>query len=360
MIKFSTFGGSHEKIIGGKIFGLPRGFEISVDEISHELFLRKTGIGRSERQNIETDKIHIISGLTKKSVTNGLPLKFIIENIDSKLDEKPPITAVRPSHADLVGSVKYGLNNARMIAEYAGGRSTLAHTVIGNISRQILAAKKIFTYAYSVNIGGVETKTKFDFSLMAKNIGISPVFTIDKEAENKMVEKIEKAKAEGDTMGGIVETGVIGLPMGVGDFHSYSDKLDALISAYLIAIPSVKGIEFGLGKDFASLTGTQVCEQLNCDKGKIYYETNFNGGIIGGMSNGQPLVFRLTVKPVPSTAKKTESIDLITKQKVKSHFERSDTCIVPNVCIIAQNMIATTVLQSILQDKKIAKELGLL
>lgn len=347
MIKFSTYGGSHEKIIGGKIYGLPRGFEINVEQISSELFLRKTGIGRSERQNIETDKIRILSGLTKESRTNGLPLKFIVENVDNKLTEKPPITAVRPSHADLAGCVKYGLNNARTIAEYAGGRSTLAHTVIGNICRQIMAAKNIFTYAYTANIGGIEAKTEFDFNEMSKKIDKSPVLTIDKCAENKMIEAINLAKADGDTLGGIVEVGVVGLPMGVGDFHKYSDKLNAKIAAYLTAIPSVKGIEFGLGKKFAETSGTQVCEKLNCDKGKIYYETNYNGGIIGGMSNGQNIVVRLTVKPVPSTKKQTETFDIVTKEKTYSHYERSDTCVVPNICVIARNMIATVVLNAI-------------
>ncbi|MDD4832480.1 MAG: chorismate synthase [Clostridia bacterium] len=347
MIKFSTYGGSHEKIIGGKIYGLPRGFEINVEQISSELFLRKKGIGRSERQNIETDKIRIISGLTKYGITNGLPLKFIVENVDSKFTEKPPITAIRPSHADLAGCVKYGLTDARAVAEYAGGRSTLAHTVIGNICRQILAANNIFTYAYTANIGGIEAKTEFDYNTQANKIDKSPVLTIDKSAENEMIEAINLAKADGDTVGGIVEVGVIGLPMGVGDFHKYSDKLDAKIAEYLTAIPSVKGIEFGLGRKFAEMSGTQACEKLNCENGRIYYETNYNGGIIGGMSNGQNIVVRLTVKPVPSTKKQTETIDIVTKEKTHSHYERSDTCVVPNICVIARNMIATVVLNAI-------------
>lgn len=347
MIKFSTYGGSHEKIIGGKIYGLPRGFEINVEQISSELFLRKKGIGRSERQNIETDKIRIISGLTKYGITNGLPLKFIVENVDNKFTEKPPITAIRPSHADLAGCVKYGLTDARAVAEYAGGRSTLAHTVIGNICRQILAVNNIFTYAYTANIGGIEAKTEFDYNTQANKIDKSPVLTIDKSAENEMIEAINLAKADGDTLGGIVEVGVIGLPMGVGDFHKYSDKLDAKIAEYLTAIPSVKGIEFGLGSKFAEMSGTQACEKLNCENGRIYYETNYNGGIIGGMSNGQNIVVRLTVKPVPSTKKQTETIDIVTKEKTHSHYERSDTCVVPNICVIARNMIATVVLNAI-------------
>lgn len=359
MIKISTFGGSHDKTIGGEIKGLPRGFAISIEAVQKQLKNRKIGIGRSKRQNIETDILNITSGLNHSGKTNGFALKFYVENVDNKLSEKPPITALRPGHADLVGCQKFGYDNARDVAEIAGGRSTLAHTVIGAICRQILAQKGIFTYAFTENIGGISTDKNFDYYSMANDIENSAVRTIDKTAEKAMVEKITQTIAEGDTLGGIVQVGAVGLPMCVGDYHNYFDKLDAKISAYLLAIPSVKGITFGLGEKFAAISGFSSNDKLTLNGKTIEYATNNCGGIVGGMSNGKPILARLIVKPVPSVARESETIDIKTLETVKTHYERSDFCVVPNIAVIAENMLATVLLDTIMQDKKIAKELGI-
>ncbi len=358
MIKIKTFGGSHGESVGAFVKGLPAGHTVDISAIERELKKRREGIGRSERQKIERDKIIVLSGLTGGK-TDGGEFGFKVENADNKLAEKPPITAVRPSHADLIGCKKYNLADARKIAEIAGGRSTLAHTAAGCVCRQILAGLGISTYAYSLNIGGVRTDKPFDFASMNGEAEKSPVRTFDHEAGQKMAEKILWAAKSGETLGGLVRAGAANLPAGIGDFRDYRDKLDSKIAAYLMAIPSVKGIEFGLGQKFADLTGSEANERLTLEGGEIAYLTNNSGGIIGGMSSGKDIWFTLTVKPLPSTAKPTPSFDIVTKKPADAFFERSDICVVPNVAVIAENMLATVILDAILADKKRAKELGL-
>ncbi len=360
MIKFSSKGGSHGEFLFGQASGLPKGYNIDLLKICDALNKRKCGIGRSERQNIETDNIEIISGLDKNNATNGEMLEFKIANVDNTVAVKPPITALRPGHADLVGCVKYNLDNARSVAEVVGGRSTLTYTVLGNICKQILEKVNVFTYGLTRQIKDIVCYLPFDYEKDYKSLENSKTRCHDSKTDDRFTKLIVNTREDGDTLGGIVEIGCIGLPIGLGDYHDYFDKLDSKISAYLVAIPSVKGIEFGLGQKFALLTGTQCADKLQVVDNKIQYQTNNCGGIVGGLSNGKPIECFLTVKPVPSTKKGVETFDIKTLRPTISHFERSDVCVAPNIAVIGENMIATVILDEILRDKMFAQKIGLI
>lgn len=358
MLKIKTFGGSHACFLGGSVKGLPKGHKINVAEIERELMRRRIGIGRSARQTIEKDCVEVLSGLTD-GLTDGGEFGFRIKNADDRLKEKPPITALRPSHADLAGCKKFGLLDARMVAEIAGGRSTLPHTVIGSACRQILSRAGIFTYGFTLAVGGVGAEGAFDYAKMNEKTQNSPLVTFDANAEKAMTEKILWAREKGDTLGGLAAAGAVGLPVGLGDPRDYYAKLQSKIAAYMMAIPSVKGIEFGLGQAFAGLTGSEATEKLGLEGGGIVYMTNNSGGIIGGMSNGREIYFTLTVKPIPSVANAPDTYDIVTKKRVPAHYERSDVCVVPNIAVIAQNMLGTVLLDALLCDKKLSKQLSL-
>lgn len=347
MINFKLLGSSHGAGYSGEIVGLPTGYQISVDLIKLHMALRRSGIGRSERQNLEKDDIVISSGLDASGRTNGEPLYFFAPNVDNAANKKPPITALRSGHADLVGSVKYNLHDARSVAEFASGRSTLPHTIVGAICKQILAKHNIFTYSYTLSIGQIKAKGKFDYSEgTLKHISDSSVRCPDEVASLEMTKLINKAREDGDTLGGICSVNAVGVPMGIGDFHDYKDKLDGLISGYLMSIPSVKGLYFGQDSDFTTSSGVKNADKLQVVDNRIVYASNNCGGVVGGMSNGMPINVCLLVKPVPTTRFPVDTVDLVTKQRVKAHYERSDICVVPNIGIVGENMLATIILQA--------------
>ncbi|MEG1528581.1 MAG: chorismate synthase [Clostridia bacterium] len=341
MIKLEVFGASHSKFIGGKVWGLPKGYAIDQSQILSELKKRQNGYGRSARQQIESNNFLITRGI-KNNKTTGGTLEFFIKNFDDDILSKPEITALRSGHADYVGCVKYNLTSARQIAEMSSGRNTLAHTVLGAICKQILATKDIFFYSYVRQIGGVSTDIDVNLS-QAMQIEASLVRCPDQTASQQMVELIDKARLNGDTLGGICQVVCSNLPIGLGEIVPYADKLQSLVGRYLLSIPSVKGIEFG--KWFgSSFVGSDCVEQFALNGQRIVYDTNFCGGTIGGLTTGGELTVRLAVKPISSLALPTQTIDLLTKQVVTTYHERSDVCVVPNIAVIAENMLSATIL----------------
>lgn len=345
MIKFFTKGFSHGDGYVCKALGLPVGFKVDKEEISHQLALRRQGIGRSQRMTAEKDEIVFLSGLDSFGKTDGTPLQFFIKNSDNTLQNKPSITALRSGHADLVGCTKLKLKDARRVCELSSARRTVAYTAFGAICKQILKEYGIYTYSYLRQVGKVISDEPFDFFSDAQLLD-EPLRCKNKEVAKRMEHTIFKARESGDSIGGKVVVGCVGLPMGVGDFVNYENKLDAIIAKTMMSIPSVKAVEFGLGVDYASLTNTQVADKLICDGDNVNYSTNNCGGIVAGLTTNMPLNITLTVKPVPTSKKSVETIDIQTKEKVFSHYERSDTCVVQNVGIIAENMLAISVLDA--------------
>ena len=330
MIKFFAKGFSHGKGYLCTAVGLPEGYRIDTNAVACELSRRREGIGRSPRMKNEEDKITFLSGIDANGRTDGSPLQFFISNNDTTLPKKPPITALRSGHADLVGCVKYGLDDARIVCELASARRTVAYTAFGAICKQILATKNIYTYSEVTQIGKVKRDGKVDFDALS-------------------TAEILSARENGESIGGKVMVGCNGLGMGMGNLIDYENRLDGVIAHALMSIPSVKGVEFGLGTLFSDKTNGQVADVLTVKDGKIVYATNNCGGVVGGLTNGNDIVATLTVKPVPTTKKGVETVDLVTGERSVSHYERSDTCVVSNVGVIAENILAATVLDIVLQ-----------
>lgn len=321
MITFTFNGTSHGEGYVGVIDGLPKGFTFDVDKINEQLRLRKQGAGRSARQ-VYDDEV-VFEGFDKQVTVQG-QLRFFIAN--KCVEQRPDITAVRSGHSDLVGVARHPQMSAREIAELTSARSSVCYVVLGAICKQYLQTLGISTYHFVKKIGGVSSR-------------------------NRMALAIEQAKKQGNTLGGIVAVGATGVPMGLGEILPYTERLDAQIAANIMGIPSVKGISFGIGDKYAKISGVEAHDELTVADGKIVYATNKCGGIVSGITTGGDVYFHVTVKPVP-TVKGVETIDTGTMQPTAQHFERADTCVVENVGVIAENILAYVLTNQILKQQK--------
>lgn len=339
MITFELTGTTHGQGYSGSISGLPSGVTIDIDAINSELLLRKGGIGRSNRQNIESDTV-ALSGLVN-GITTGDTVYFSIAN--TKHDVRDNITALRSGHIDVVVANTYGVDTVREHNEVASARSSVGYVVVGSIARQCLAQYGITVYSHTLSIGGIEAN-------IADNTTTSdsyPLLCSDSTAVASMTQAIEDARAVGNSLGGTVRVVAHGVPMGLGYHTPYSSRIDGIIAGALMSIPSVKGVSFGMGNMYATATGTACADKLAVDNNNnIVYSTNNCGGIVGGMTTGGDIVVELVVKPVP-TVMGIDTIDSITHEVVPAHYERADTCVVPNVGVIARNMLAICLLDSI-------------
>lgn len=337
MITFFFEGTSHGEGYRGEICGLPVGATFSVAYVNDQLRLRKCGYGRSARQSY--DDICVFDGVEGDVVTVHGDIGFFVPNHTDNVQRRAEITALRPGHADLVGQARYKGLSARDISEIASARSSLCYVVLGAICKQILHTYGVFTYSYVTEIGGICSKTDF----VAGESMMQPYFDKmrcpDEHATEEMCHAIDNARLTGNSLGGKVCVVASGVPIGIGDIVPYCKRLDARIAANLVGIPSVKGIEFGLGEKFAEIDGRQAADKLCVEADDIVYQTNNCGGIVGGVSNGKDIVCTLTVKPVP-TVKGVQTVDSVTHELTEQHYERADTCVVPQVGVIAENILA--------------------
>ncbi len=336
MITFSFSGTSHGKGYTGTICGIPKGVTVNVNNINNALATRKCGFGRSNRQ-VFADIVTFVDHQNQTEfVTDGNDLQFFVAN--SCVETRPNITAVRSGHADLVGTIRHPNCSARDIAEIASARNSLCYVVLGCICEQILKDWNVRTTYVVEQIGNVKAPVNADcWTGDVHQFDTDLFHCANADVAQRMATQIDIAKQKGDSLGGVVCI-MAQAPAGIGEIFPYSKKLDAQLSAQLVGIPSVKGISFGMGCDFASATGTSCHDQLQTDGKTICYKTNNCGGIVGGVTTGQPIVMRLIVKPVP-TVKGVTTIDTQTLQTVPQHYERADTCVVPNVGFIAKHIV---------------------
>ena len=320
MITFNFCGTSHGEGYRGVISGLPNGFTFDVDYINEQLRLRKCGIGRSARQAF-ADEV-VFDGFDKQVAVNG-ELHFFVAN--KCVEQRPDITAVRSGHSDVVGQARNPQKTVREIAELSSARNSVCYVVLGAICKQYLAKLGIATYHRVEKVGGVKSR-------------------------KRIAEAIEQAKRDGNSLGGVVEVGATGVPMGLGEILPYTERLDAQIAANIMGIPSVKGISFGLGDKFAQISGVEAHDELKFQDGKVVYATNKCGGIVSGITTGGDILFHVTVKPVP-TVKGVATIDVCTLEQVPQHYERADTCVVENVGVIAENILAYVLTNQILKQQ---------
>ena len=348
-MKLSTAGESHGKTLIGIIEGLPSNLEIDINQINYYLALRQSGYGRGGRQKIESDKVEILSGV-RNCKTLGSPVSFSVVNADYENwrgcmapegcdTTQKTLTKVRPGHADLTGLIKYGQSDARNILERASARETAVRVAAGSIARQYLKALGVEVSGYVKSVCGIEDEKQYSFAQLdgAKK---QPLFMLDEKIQKKAIEKIDALKADGDTAGGVIEIRVKGLKSGFGSCMQYSTKLDAILCGALMSVQAIKGVEVGLGFGAAKLNGSLVHDEIFFKNGKYFRKSNNAGGIEGGMSNGEEIILRAAMKPIPTLMRGLNTVDFATKQPCTAASERSDVAAICAAEIILESVTA--------------------
>ena len=361
MFRFLTAGESHGPRLTAIIEGLPAGLVVDPAAVNRELARRQQGYGRGGRMRIENDEVEIVSGL-RFGRTLGSPLTLSIANRDwanwqERMAPAGPeagerVTAPRPGHADLAGVQKYRHEDVRNVLERASARETAARVAVGAVARQLLAAAGITVAAHVVNIGGVATTARrYTAAEVASLAAASEVACADPAADARMKAAIDAAKARGDTLGGVFEVVAGGLPPGLGSHVQWDRRLDARLAAAVMSIPAIKGVEIGEGLANASLPGSEAHDAIFYAPGRGYYrETNRAGGLEGGMTNGEELVLRAAMKPIPTLMAPLASVDIATRQATRANTERSDVCAVPAAAVVGEAMVAVVLAQAV-QEK---------
>jgi chorismate synthase len=362
MLRYLTAGESHGKAITAILEGMPANLKLSAADIDKELARRQAGYGRGARQSIEKDKIEILSGV-RLGKTLGSPISLIVHNKDNENWQKimpieesnsifqEPVTALRPGHADLAGTLKYNQQDIRNILERASARGTVGLVAVGAVAKKLLSEFKITIFSHVIQIADVMSSIKTGKDLMELHRAAekSELRCADQKAEISMRKAIDQAKANGDSVGGAFEVVVIGAPVGLGSHVHPDRKLSAKLAAAVMFIQSIKGVEFGLGFEGASLSGSKAHDEIFYENGKFVRHSNNAGGLEGGMSNGEPILIRAAVKPIATIGKPLNSVDLVTKEAIKAHVERADVCHVPAAGVIAEATVAIEIANSFLE-----------
>ena len=358
--KFTTAGESHGKALVAVVEGLPAGLEIDVTGINHDLWRRQQGYGRGGRMKIETDKIEILSGV-RHGRTLGSPIAFTIENRDfihwqevmsaEKLETPPKnprvVTRPRPGHADLAGGQKFGTKDLRDVLERASARETAARVACGAFAKQLLENFGVTIKNHVVQLGGIPEKPiSATYEAISRIDENSPLSCADAEAERQMIELIDRAKIDGDTLGGIFEVVARNVVVGLGSHTSWNEKLDGRIAQALMSIQAVKAVEIGGGVENAGLFGSKVHDEITFGETAFKRQTNRAGGLEGGITNGEELRVRGYLKPIATLKKPLRSVDINSKQEDLAAFERSDVTAVPAAGVIGEAMLAIVLANS--------------
>jgi chorismate synthase len=362
-LKFLTAGESHGKALLGILDGVPSGFEISEKYIGAQLARRQMGYGRGGRMKIENDWAEILSGV-RHGITLGSPIGLKINNNDwknwtKKMSKEPvdsnikKITLPRPGHADLAGVKKFGFDDIRNILERSSARETSMRVGLGSVCRKALEELGIEVGSRVTQIHDIKDETLLSFEKspvqISQLVDKSPVRCLNKSKEEEMISVIDKAKKSGDSVGGVFEVFSTGLPYGLGSPMQWDRKLQAKISAMMMSVNAFKSVDIGAGIDMASKFGSQVHDEIGYNGKSFTRYTNNAGGIEGGMSNAQPLVVQVSMKPIATLIKPLRSVDLISKKVKNAHKERTDSCAVPAASIIAESMLCFVLLDSLLE-----------
>jgi chorismate synthase len=368
-LRFLTAGESHGRALGVIVEGIPAGLALSADDLAIDLARRQRGYGRGARQAIEQDRAEIVSGV-RHGLTLGSPILLEVANRDwenwtSVMRVEPlsddeaaellaqadggnkramPVTRVRPGHADLAGAVKYSFNDVRNVLERASARETAARVAAGGVARAFLAELGVEVWSFTAEVGGIAIDPAAA-SLPRDVADASPLRCPDPKAETRMIARIDEARTNGDTVGGVFEVVAHGLPIGLGSYVHWDRRLDAALAAAVMSINIVKGVEFGLGFEQTRRFGSQVHDVIEGrgEGGRWIHRSNNAGGLTGGVTNGEPLVVRGAVKPISTLARPLPSADLVTGETVdKAHYERSDISVVPAAGIVGEAMVLLT------------------
>jgi len=375
MLRFSTAGESHGEALVAMVSGLPAGVPVEQEFVNRELWRRQQGYGRGGRMRIERDTAHILSGV-RHGRTIGSPVAMILANADWKnweeilpveagdADKHKAVASPRPGHADLAGALKYNFSDARYVLERASARESAARVACGALAKLLLRELKIGVASHSVRVGGAELDREGTFAEIAALADREDVLLacVDPEAEARMKAEVDRALRTGDTVGGVFEVVVHGLPPGVGTHVNWDERLDGLLAQAVMSLQAVKAVELGRGVTAAQAAGSQVHDAITYADGtgdsgaedagrftRFERVGNNAGGIEGGMSNGEDIVVRGYLKPISTLRRPLGSVSFETREATKASYERSDVCVVPAAGVAAEAMVALTVARLVLE-----------
>jgi chorismate synthase len=372
-LRFLTAGESHGPCLIAIIEGMPAGLCLSKEPINVDLRRRQGGYGRGGRMKIERDEAEILSGVAK-GLTIGSPIALRIENRDWanwKDRDVPPWTVPRPGHADLAGATKYGLSDLRLVAERASARETAARVAVGAVAKQLLAEFGIAVNSCVTEIGGVvaETPAPLSSPLLGGTEGgelweqaeASDLRCPDPIAAKAMRQRIDEARAAGDSLGGVFVVVATGVPVGLGSHVHWDRRLDARLAGAVMSIPAIKGVEIGPAFENARKRGTEVHDEVFITSNEereanvkrqtsnVKRYSNRAGGVEGGISNGQPIVVRAAMKPIPTTVTPLRSVDLVTGEPATTQYQRSDVCAVPAASVVGEAVVAWVIADALME-----------
>ena len=362
-MRFITAGESHGENQTVIVEGLPANLRIEESEINFWLAERQKGYGRGGRMKIEKDQVHVTAGL-RNGRTLGSPLCLVVHNKDWKNWEHimhphsangramkaASISRPRPGHADLAGAIKYEQEDIRNILERSSARETTARTLVGAVAISLLGNFGVKFCAHVIEIGGVTLKESIPgFDEIVKSSMQSEVRCISEQSSRRMIRRIERAKKDGDTLGGLIEVRAKGLPVGIGSHVQWDRRLEGQIAQSVMSVQAIKAVEIGAGRDYSSCPGSSIHDEIIWKQGNYRHLTNNAGGIEGGMTNGEELVVRAVMKPIPTLLKGLGSVDMKTHVSQKAKYERSDVCAVPAAAIVVQSAVAFSVARAFLE-----------
>ncbi len=366
MLRFLTSGESHGPQLTVIIEGLPSNMKIDINQINEEMFKRQGGYGRGRRMQIEKDTVEIVSGV-RHGYTLGSPITVVIKNDDfthwrnimgaepiseeAQDNMKRVITKPRPGHADLVGGMKYNHRDLRNILERSSARETAARVAVGSLCKQMLKQLGIDVYSRVVEIGGIKDQGIYDIETIIENVDQNDVRVIDSQIAQAIRDKIDQAKKDGDSIGGVVQVIVNHMPIGIGSYVHYDRKLDGRIAQSVVGINAFKGVSFGEGFKAGEKLGSEIQDPILFSEEKGYYRaSNHLGGLEGGMSNGMPIIVNGVMKPIPTLYKPLDSVDIDTKAPFKATIERSDSCAVPAASVVCEHAVSFEISKAILEE----------
>jgi chorismate synthase len=352
MLRYLTAGESHGPALTAIVEGYPSGVALDTELIDFELKRRQGGYGRGKRQQLETDRIVVDSGVFH-GVTTGGPITLRLINNDAKLERLQEPAAPRGGHIDLAGAINYQ-TGIRQVLERASARETALRVAVGALAKVLLGELGISVFGYVREIGGIVAEPR---DLDPATRDASPVYTLNPDADAAILAAIDRARDAGDTLGGIVETIVTGCPIGLGSHAQWDRKLDARLGAAVLSIQAIKAVEFGLGVEAARRPGSKVMDPIEYDPRHAADDrrfgfrrpTNNAGGIEGGTSNGEPIVVRASKKPISTLAARGPSVNMATKNPQPAAYERSDVCAVPAASVIVENVVAFEIASAVVE-----------
>ncbi|HDF1039121.1 TPA: chorismate synthase [Staphylococcus aureus] len=365
-MRYLTSGESHGPQLTVIVEGVPANLEIKVEDINKEMFKRQGGYGRGRRMQIEKDTVEIVSGV-RNGYTLGSPITMVVTNDDfthwrkimgaapisdeERENMKRTITKPRPGHADLVGGMKYNHRDLRNVLERSSARETAARVAVGALCKVLLEQLDIEIYSRVVEIGGIKDKDFYVSETFKANLDRNDVRVIDDGIAQAMRDKIDEAKNDGDSIGGVVQVVVENMPVGVGSYVHYDRKLDGRIAQGVVSINAFKGVSFGEGFKAAEKPGSEIQDEILYNTELGYYRgSNHLGGLEGGMSNGMPIIVNGVMKPIPTLYKPLNSVDINTKEDFKATIERSDSCAVPAASIVCEHVVAFEIAKALLEE----------